>query len=43
MPFSGRHGATAHAEQGRAVQVLSEENARLSGLLEFKRDRWPRA
>ena len=31
-----------HAEQSRALHVLAEENARLSGLLEFKRERWPR-
>ena len=32
----------SHAEQSRALKVLSDENQRLTQLLELKRERWPR-
>jgi len=31
-----------HAEQSRALKVLTEENARLTQILELKRQHWPR-
>jgi rod shape-determining protein MreC len=31
-----------HAEQSRAVHVLSDENTRLRALLDLKRERWPK-